>query len=296
MFVGGIGVELSEVLVRGHLVSIYAHLGSGAGVARGAICIENKGDVALGPRFGREVVVDAVEDLFLSIIVEAVIASLVGSHRLGDGLAIFAGGADVVFDGNQRIAHERHSVDKVEGVDIIGVDVAESGVDGDNGVNYDGVDRGDGIGMDEGTVQFGVGNIVCVNYALVDGSSGQNTGELVAVPIETECVPFAAIDTVDGLSMVDSAAVGDNGTNRDVVATHGVGRANDGFVQDADGVIGRNLLGDTVDGTARAVELTHVNWVDGVARIGSLQLFNIGTVPSCAGLSVDNLREARLQD
>ena len=70
----------------------------------------------------------------------------------------------------------------------------------------------------------------------------------------------------------------------------------DVLVEDTDGVVGGNLLGDAVDGTARAVELTHIHRIDSVARIGGGDSFEVGAVPSGRGLSVDHRGEAGLKD
>ena len=68
-------------------------------------------------------------------------------------------------------------------------------------------------------------------------------------------------------------------------------------VQDADGVVGRYLLGDTVYGASRAVERAHVNAVEGIAGIEFLHCLNVGAVPFSSRHAVfTHGREARLQD
>ena len=71
----------------------------------------------------------------------------------------------------------------------------------------------------------------------------------------------------------------------------------DALVDNADGVVGRNLLGDAVDGSAISVESPYIDTVEGVARIEFLHIFDVGTVPVSGRHSVFTYRrEARLQD
>lgn len=90
LLAGGVGIELAEVLQGRDLLD--TDNGSGAGVEGGAVGIEDKGYIAGGAGFGAEVIVDAVEFLLLSVVVETIVAALVGRHGLGDALAVVAVG------------------------------------------------------------------------------------------------------------------------------------------------------------------------------------------------------------
>lgn len=126
LLAGGVGIELAEVLQGGDLVD--SDNGCCAGVEGGAVGIEDKGDIAGGAGFGAEVIVDAVQFLLLSVVVETIVAALVGSHGFGDALAVVAGGPDVVLDGDEGVAQGGDGVGEISGVVAVVVGVAVGGV------------------------------------------------------------------------------------------------------------------------------------------------------------------------
>ena len=86
--------------------------------------------------------------------------------------------------------------------------------------------------------------------------------------------------------MVDAAAIGNDGTDGDACQFTQIDASVNILMQNADGIVGRNLLGDTVDGTTCAVELSHVDAIDAVARIGRLDglyLFPLAWEPYAIG-------------
>ena len=119
--------------------------------------------------------------------------------------------------------------------------------------------------------------------------------EAVAVCGETKRLPVAMIGAVDHLGMVDAAAIGDDGTDGDTCHLAQINAAVNILMQDADGVVGGNLLGDAVECPSLTIERTHVNAVDTIARIGSLDGLDVRTVPCfCRHAVGSHLREAWL--
>ena len=226
---GGVGIELAEVALHLHALDALGGVVFGAPAAA-----EGEGDALHRHGGGVEVEVGAVH-LRSIYIGEGVVAPLAGGHRLGDGLAVVAGGADVVFHGVLR--HSGHD-------------------------------------------------------------SGHAAAEAVAVGGEFHGVPLLAARLAPfQLRAGDAAAVGDDGADGDALhlaRRHGVVQV---AVQDADGVVGGDLLGDAVDGAAAAVEFAHVDAVERVARIGLLDEFDVGAVPFGGGHAVGTHgREAGLDD
>ena len=226
-----------------------------------------------------------------------------GCHGLGDSLAVAAGGANVVLNGDHGVAHTGDGVGPVNCVVAKYGDVAVGSIGGENAVERDTVDidkspaDGDnGVGVQVGAVDSGHRHVIGIDNALVDFGCGDGGGEFVAVAVEGDGVPITAIDAVNAFGFGNAALVGDDCTHRYVAAAHGRGVAHDAFVQDAHGVVGGNLLGYAVDGTAAAVKIAHVDGVDGVSWIGGLQGVDIGTVPFSGGVAVDHGRETGLQN
>lgn len=69
----------------------------------------------------------------------------------------------------------------------------------------------------------------------------------VAVALEEDRVPFAPIDRIYKLSLRNSALIRDKGTERDAGERVQVDLVMEALVDNANRVVGRNLLGDTVD-------------------------------------------------
>ena len=66
--------------------------------------------------------------------------------------------------------------------------------------------------------------------------------------MEEDRVPFAPIDRIYKLSLRNSALIRDKGTERDAGERVWVDLVMEALVDNANRVVGRNLLGDTVDG------------------------------------------------
>lgn len=131
-------------------------------------------------------------------------------------------------------------------------------------------------------------------------AGGGNSGDIVVVVIgsHVDFLPLSVGDTVHEFSTLDAVDIGDDGGNSSIVGVIGVaGVAMERLMEDADGVLGGNLLGDAVDGTAGAIEFTYVNTIDGVSWIGFLEFLDVGTVPGSGRHTVTSHgREAGLDD
>ena len=145
---------------------------------------------------------------------------------------------------------------------------------------------GDGFSVVGGSAQIVIHSDIAA-FA-INGGKRKNAGEaIVSFGLQTAFVPLSAVCSPICLHLGNSTPVGDGSTDLHVFVRIGfISISCDGGMQYADGVIGRNLLGDAMDGTAATIESAHVDGVDGITGIGFLQLLNALSVPFFGGHSI----------
>lgn len=183
-----VGIEATDSIVElRSVVDTGVRCGGVISIKIGIFVGKDKSNIFDGTRGGREIIIRAVEVDRLIVVEEIEIATLSSGHRLGDSLAIIGGGTDVVFNLNIGIAGGEYGIVDNNSIKADSAVVVEGSINDNNGVD----DR--------------------VEAERVDSGSRQESGELIAIGVQSDSVPIAAVEAIEAFGMCDTRLVGNDG-------------------------------------------------------------------------------------